>query len=70
VSGAEECETPFGPMKVDAEICRELVATGHFSIMDQDTDETEHSLEMHMPYIKHRMADHVRNFPSKKLFCF
>lgn len=30
----------------------ELAATGKFSKMDLQTDEDEHSIEMHLPYIR------------------
>jgi len=30
----------------------ELRATGNFSDMDIQTDEDEHSLEMHLPYVR------------------
>ena len=32
-------------------VIKELKATGSFTTMSQKTDETEHSLEMHLPYI-------------------
>ncbi len=30
---------------------QELMATGEFETMDMKTDEAEHSIEMHLPYI-------------------
>jgi len=30
----------------------ELRATGNFSDMDTQTDEDEHSIEMHLPYVR------------------
>uniref|UniRef100_A0A7S1XWN0 Protein MEMO1 n=1 Tax=Phaeomonas parva TaxID=124430 RepID=A0A7S1XWN0_9STRA len=56
LSGAERCATPVGDLVVDQEIIRELHATGEFVVLEQDVDEAEHSLEMHMPYIASRMA--------------
>ena len=32
-------------------VYRELDLTGKFSRMDKETDEAEHSIEMHLPYI-------------------
>ena len=34
----------------------ELQKTGLFSEMEADVDEDEHSLEMHLPYIRHIFA--------------
>lgn len=34
-----------------------LKNTGKFSLMDKDADEDEHSLEMHLPYIRHVFAN-------------
>ena len=31
---------------------RELKSTGRFSEMDLQTDEDEHSIEMHLPYVR------------------
>lgn len=35
----------------------ELEKTGHFSWMDMKTDEDEHSIEMHLPYIAKVMEE-------------
>ena len=32
-------------------VYRELEATGQFVRMDQNVDEEEHSIEMHLPYV-------------------
>jgi len=37
---------------VDEKTCDELRATGKFTDMDRSTDEDEHSIEMHLPYIR------------------
>lgn len=37
----------------------ELEKTGHFSWMDMKTDENEHSIEMHLPYIAKVMEEYV-----------
>lgn len=34
-----------------------MEATGHFKWMDQKTDEDEHSIEMHLPYVAKVMED-------------
>eukprot|EP00041_Stephanoeca_diplocostata_P023194 m.565081 g.565081 ORF g.565081 m.565081 type:complete len:316 (-) comp22239_c4_seq4:419-1366(-) len=51
--------TPFGSIPVDEEIVQELRATGKFETMPESSDEDEHSLEMHLPYIHHVMGDNA-----------
>ncbi|KAI9017474.1 MEMO1 family [Gaertneriomyces semiglobifer] len=51
VSSCDEYETPLGNLRLDKTVIGELHATGQFPYMDQGTDEDEHSLEMHLPYI-------------------
>lgn len=46
-----EYETPLGNLIIDKETTKELFDTGKFAWMSQQTDEDEHSLEMHLPYI-------------------
>ncbi|KAG9244667.1 MEMO1 family [Calycina marina] len=53
--------TPLGDLVVDMETTKELKATGKFEEMSSNTDETEHSLEMHIPYIYMMLS---RNFSS------
>ncbi len=43
--------TPLGDLVIDKEIVAELQKTGKFDVMSTQNDETEHSLEMHLPYI-------------------
>lgn len=50
--------TPLGDISVDRDTTEELKRSKAFSIMDEETDEAEHSLEMHLPYIYHVMAGH------------
>lgn len=52
-------ETPIGDIKVDSETIDELVDYNSklFRKMNQSIDEDEHSLEMHMPFIKYTMPD-------------
>ncbi|KAI0669943.1 MEMO1 family [Trametes maxima] len=45
-------ETPLGVLPIDIETTRELMKTGQFSEMDLQTDEDEHSIEMHLPYVR------------------
>lgn len=44
-------ETPLGPLMVDPDVVKELQETGQFDIMDLETEEAEHSMELHTPYI-------------------
>ncbi|GAA5864218.1 hypothetical protein JCM8547_001296 [Rhodosporidiobolus lusitaniae] len=52
LSQMETYETPIGELPLDRATIAELEATGKFELMDQDTDEDEHSIEMHLPYIR------------------
>ncbi|GAA5862490.1 hypothetical protein JCM3774_002534 [Rhodotorula dairenensis] len=45
-------DTPIGKLPLDLDTIRELKETGKFQDMDQETDEDEHSIEMHLPYIR------------------
>lgn len=44
-------ETPLYNLSVDTAIIDELLATGEFDKLSRDDDETEHSIELHLPYI-------------------
>ncbi|KZW02340.1 UPF0103-domain-containing protein [Exidia glandulosa HHB12029] len=44
--------TPVGSLPIDKSTVAELRATGKFEDMSKPTDEDEHSLEMHLPYIR------------------
>ncbi|GAA5822378.1 hypothetical protein JCM3770_002370 [Rhodotorula araucariae] len=52
LSKCKEYETPVGNLPLDLDTIAELKATGRFEEMDLATDEDEHSLEMHLPYIR------------------
>lgn len=58
--------TPLGDLNVDGDVAEELYATGQFTWMDQDTDEQEHSLEMHLPYI-YKKLDLAGRLPHAKV---
>jgi len=57
ISGASTIETPIQPITIDDNLRSELMKTGSFSIMDQRTDEEEHSGEMQYPFISKCFAD-------------
>jgi AmmeMemoRadiSam system protein B len=51
LSDCESYETPLGDLKLDRKTISELQATRKFDTMSLQTDEDEHSLEMHLPDI-------------------
>ncbi|KAK7712374.1 hypothetical protein SLS64_004786 [Diaporthe eres] len=58
-------ETPFGKLTVDAETVKALRETGKFSDIPASSDEDEHSLEMHLPYIWKRLEQtHAQGSPG------
>ncbi|KAK0554202.1 hypothetical protein OC845_000821, partial [Tilletia horrida] len=52
LSKCDEYETPVGNLPLDKPLLQELANTGAFSEMSLETDEDEHSIEMHLPYIR------------------
>ena len=46
-----EYSTPLGPVPIDKQACDALRQTGLFDDMARKTDEGEHSLEMHLPFL-------------------
>ena len=71
----KQYETPIGNISLDTETIRELLDNEDcFIKTDKDSEEEEHSLEMHLPYIRkafegyRHILDHtnVSNFIGKK----
>ncbi|EJD03938.1 UPF0103-domain-containing protein [Fomitiporia mediterranea MF3/22] len=52
LSRFQEYATPIGNLPLDIETIEELRKTGSFEDMRSDTDEDEHSIEMHLPYVR------------------
>ncbi|PSS37698.1 hypothetical protein PHLCEN_2v391 [Hermanssonia centrifuga] len=52
LSKCTKYETPIGDLPLDQETIAQLKGTGNFSEMDLQTDEDEHSIEMHLPYVR------------------
>jgi len=52
LSQCSEYDTPLGSIKIDVDTVKELHDTGEFKWFSLNDDEEEHSLEMHLPYIK------------------
>ncbi|XP_013786017.1 protein MEMO1-like [Limulus polyphemus] len=51
LSPAKVYRTPLYDLPIDSQIYEDLYSTGHFEEMSILTDEDEHSIEMHLPYI-------------------
>ncbi|KAK9874389.1 hypothetical protein WA026_002736 [Henosepilachna vigintioctopunctata] len=62
LSSAQKYETPLYDLTVDRQVNADLEMTGQFEWMDMDTDENEHSIEMHLPYIAKVMEDYKSQF--------
>ncbi|KAI0348008.1 UPF0103-domain-containing protein [Trametopsis cervina] len=52
LTGCQKYATPLGDLPIDRDTIAELAVSGKFSEMDLQTDEDEHSIEMHLPYIR------------------
>lgn len=50
-TGCDKYRTPLGDLSVDTELVKEMQQAWDLEIMSKSTDEDEHSLEMHLPYI-------------------
>ncbi|ORY33219.1 UPF0103-domain-containing protein [Rhizoclosmatium globosum] len=59
-----EYETPLGNLEINTDVVNELYSTGQFSWMSRATDENEHSIEMHLPFIK-LVMDQKANGPYR-----
>ena len=58
LSKANRYATPLGDIEIDRETTQEIEKLGNFIYMSKKVDEQEHSLEMHIPYIKKIFDDH------------
>jgi len=52
LSRCAKYETPIGDLPLDLDTINELKEMGHFEWMSLSQDEAEHSIEMHLPYIR------------------
>lgn len=59
---ATDYDTPLYPLPIDSRTVAELRSTKMFQDMSIQTDEDEHSLEMHLPYIAKVMESHKGAF--------
>ncbi|KAF7994169.1 hypothetical protein HCN44_011438 [Aphidius gifuensis] len=62
LSTATTYRTPLYDLNIDQTIYQELEKTGQFDWMDMRTDENEHSIEMHLPYIAKVMENFKDEF--------
>ena len=58
-----EYATPLGNLIVDVQTNAELAKTNQFTTMSTSTDEEEHSLEMHLPYVYHTFGPTIPIIP-------
>ena len=56
--------TPLGDLLIDQKVVGGLDNTGKFDTMSEDADETEYSLEMHLPYI-YKMLSRSYSSPTE-----
>ncbi|KAH0561966.1 hypothetical protein GP486_003329 [Trichoglossum hirsutum] len=64
LSNCGSYETPFGDLKIDRKTIAELHTSKKFDTMSLQTDEDEHSLEMHLPYIYKALSRTHSNDPT------
>ncbi|TFK77055.1 UPF0103-domain-containing protein [Pluteus cervinus] len=57
LSTCQEYETPIGSLPLDLDVIKELRATGKFEDLTAKADEDEHSIEMHLPYVRKIFQD-------------
>lgn len=62
LTSMQHYETPLYDLNIDTAVIDQLNATGKFEFMNRQTDEDEHSIEMHLPYIAKVMEDYRDRF--------
>ncbi|KAK7058928.1 hypothetical protein VNI00_001552 [Paramarasmius palmivorus] len=63
LSPCDAYATPLGDLEIDKETVEELKKTGKFEEFTKGEDEDEHSLEMHLPYVRKVFGDQVKIVP-------
>ena len=66
----DKYETPFGDLVVDNATTSELRQTNRFSEMPKRSDVSEHSLEMHLPYLRKRLEQTFGDGDYPPLFLY
>ncbi|KAI3362641.1 hypothetical protein L3Q82_001719 [Scortum barcoo] len=62
LSPADIYRTPLYDLRIDQKVYADLWKTGLFERMSMQTDEDEHSIEMHLPYTAKAMESHKDEF--------
>uniref|UniRef100_A0A8C6MI41 Protein MEMO1 n=1 Tax=Nothobranchius furzeri TaxID=105023 RepID=A0A8C6MI41_NOTFU len=62
LSPADIYRTPLYDLRIDQKVYADLWKTGLFERMSVQTDEDEHSIEMHLPYTAKAMESHKDEF--------
>uniref|UniRef100_A0A670IE80 Protein MEMO1 n=1 Tax=Podarcis muralis TaxID=64176 RepID=A0A670IE80_PODMU len=62
LSSVDIYRTPLYDLRIDQKVYAELWKTGMFERMSLQTDEDEHSIEMHLPYTAKAMESHKDEF--------
>ncbi|XP_061914479.1 protein MEMO1 isoform X1 [Entelurus aequoreus] len=62
LSPADVYRTPLYDLRIDQKVYADLWKTGLFERMSMQTDEDEHSIEMHLPYTAKAMESHKDEF--------
>ncbi|CDZ98833.1 Predicted dioxygenase [Phaffia rhodozyma] len=57
LSRCKTYETPVGSLELDLDVIQQLKQTGEFEEMTRDQDEDEHSIEMHLPFVRKVFQD-------------
>ncbi|KAF9515600.1 hypothetical protein BS47DRAFT_1371987 [Hydnum rufescens UP504] len=52
ITSCSKYSTPLGDLPIDEDTNSELQKTGNFDLMSLSTDQDEHSIELHLPYVR------------------
>ena len=66
LSKCKSYETPLGNLELDSDVIESLRSTGKFEQMTLSQDEEEHSIEMHLPYVR-KIYDHRKGNDDIKI---
>ncbi len=56
-------KTPLGEIKVDTQLSKELLSRSDLFFEHDDAHEDEHSLEVQLPFLQHKLGDHFLLVP-------
>jgi len=63
MSSCLKYDAPWGQMSLDRPVINKLLQSGLFSIMDRETEDNEHSLEMQLPFLSYVLQSGVTLIP-------